>query len=200
MVAHTHPHGDHVAGDAHFADRPNTVVVGHGREDVEDFFALADWPGQVASFDLGGRVLQILATPGHHRAAIAVYDPWSKLLLTGDTVYPGRLYVEDFPAFLDSLNRLVAFTDSNPVRAVLGCHVEMTQTPGRDYPIGTKYQPHEAPLPMTVAQLRAVRDAAAEVAGQPGAHQFDDFAIFHGPCRRATVQQLARTLVGRLRR
>ncbi len=200
VIAHTHSHGDHVAGDAQFADRPNTVVVGHGRDDVQAFFDITEWPGQVVPFDLGGRVLQIFATPGHHRASIAVYDPWSELLLTGDTVYPGRLYVEDFRAFLDSLDRLIAFTETHPIRAVMGCHVEMTQTPGRDYPIGTKYQPQEAPLPMTVAQLRAVRDAASAVADQPGAHQFDDFAIFHGPCRTAMARQVARTLVGRFRR
>src|SRR4051812_35309885 len=29
IVAHTHAHGDHVAGDRLVADRPGTVVVGH---------------------------------------------------------------------------------------------------------------------------------------------------------------------------
>jgi glyoxylase-like metal-dependent hydrolase (beta-lactamase superfamily II) len=176
------------------------VIVGHERDDVQAFFGIPGWPDQVARFDLGGRVLDILATPGHHRAAIAVYDPWSELLLTGDTVYPGRLYVEDFPAFLDSLDRLVGWTEAHPVRAVMGCHVEMTRTPGRDYPIGTTHQPQEADLPMTIAQLRAVRAAAVTVVDRPGAHQFDDFAIFHGPCRRAMVWQVVRTLAGRFHR
>ena len=27
LVLHTHAHGDHVAGDAQFADRPDTLVV-----------------------------------------------------------------------------------------------------------------------------------------------------------------------------
>ncbi len=35
---------------------------------------------------------------------------------------------------------------------------------------------------MTVAQLVAVRDAARAAAGKPGAHDFDDFIIFNGPC------------------
>jgi hydroxyacylglutathione hydrolase len=61
----------------------------------------------------------------------------------------------------------------------------MTRTPRRQYPVGTTYQPHEAPLPMTVDQLRAVRRAAHDVAGRPGAHAFDDFAIFNGRCTRA---------------
>ena len=74
----------------------------------------------------------------------------------------------------------------------MGCHIEMTRTPGRDYPLGALYQPDEPPLQMTVAQLVAVRDAARSVAARPGAHTFDDFIIFNGPCRAAVVRQLAR--------
>ena len=44
----------------------------------------------------------------------------------------------------------------------MGCHVEMTRTPGRDYPLGSTYQPDEPPLQMTVGQLGAVREAAFE--------------------------------------
>ena len=194
VVAHTHAHGDHVAADAQFADRPGTVVVGHTATEVAAFFGITDWPEQEVAFDLGARVLTVFGIPGHHEASIAVYDPATQLLLTGDTVYPGRLYVSDFPQFRASLDRLVAFAATHPVSHVLGCHIEMTSTPGRDYPIGTTYQPQEAPLPMSVAQLSAVRDAAASVADKPGAHQFDDFAIFNGPCRGAVIRQLGRTL------
>jgi hypothetical protein len=34
---------------------------------------------------------------------------------------------------------------------------------------------------MTVDQLRGVRDAAMAVAGSPGVHSFDDFAIVNEP-------------------
>ena len=50
---------------------------------------------------------EITGTPGHHEASISVFDPWTGFLLTGDTVYPGRLYVHDMPAFIDSLERLL---------------------------------------------------------------------------------------------
>ena len=33
----------------------------------------------------GGRVLDCLATPGHHQAAVTFYDRYSGILLTGDT-------------------------------------------------------------------------------------------------------------------
>lgn len=194
IVAHTHAHRDHVAADAQFAGRPNTIVVGHSSADVQRFFEIGDWPTQEVAFDLGARPLSVVGIPGHEDASIAVFDPNTGLLLTGDTVYPGRLYVRDMPAFLQSLERLVAFTQTHEVSHVLGCHIEMSAQPGRDYPIGSMFQPHEAPLPMTVEQLIEVRNCARQVAGRRGAHQFKDFAIFNGPCRAAMVRQYARSI------
>ena len=198
VVAHTHAHGDHVAADPQFLDRPDTVVVPVDVDSVRSFFGFGDWPSEVARFDLGGRVLEITGCPGHHPASIAVFDPWSGFLVTGDTVYPGRLYVRDYPAFTASMDRLVAFARSRPVTHVMGCHIEMTRTPRRDYPTGTTYQPDEAPLPMTVEQLVAVRDAAA-AAGRRGRHVFDDFIVFHYPSLSAVLGEAARSLRARLR-
>jgi hydroxyacylglutathione hydrolase len=197
VVAHTHAHGDHVAGDAAFADRPATTVVGHDLGAVRDFFGLTDWPGQVVPFELGGRTLEVFGIPGHHLTSIAVHDPTTALLHTGDTVYPGRIYVENSEALLDTLDRLVAFAEDRGVRHVLGCHVEMTSTPGRDHPLGSRYQPDEPSPFMTVEQLRVVRDAFRTVAHRPGIHRFDDvvFCVGNGP--RVQVPLLARGLVER---
>ena len=200
VVAHTHGHGDHVAGDGQFAGRPQTTVVSPAVEAVREFYRFNDWPGEVVTFDLGGRVLELTGIPGHHPAAIAIYDPWTGFLLTGDTVYPGRLYALDFPAFVDGLERLADFAAARRVTHVLGCHIEMTRTPGLDYPLGALYQPDEPPLQMTVAQVVAVRDAARSVAARPGAHTFDDFIIFNGPSRAAVVRQVARGAWRRLTR
>ena len=199
VVAHTHAHGDHVAGDGQLAGRPGVTVVGTDLTSMQGFFGFTAWPAQVVTFDLGGRVLELTGIPGHHQTSIAAFDPWTGWLLTGDTVYPGRLYVEDMAAFLDSLDRLVDLASRRPVTAVLGCHVEMTSTPGRDYPLGATWQPDEAPLPMTVAQLVAVRDAARSVADRPGAHPFDDVVIWNGPCRGAALRHQARLTAYRLR-
>jgi glyoxylase-like metal-dependent hydrolase (beta-lactamase superfamily II) len=76
FVAHTHGHNDHVAGDPQFSDRPSTTVVPLDVDSVRSFFGFGDsWPAQTVTFDLGGRVLEILGSPGHHNAAITVYDP-----------------------------------------------------------------------------------------------------------------------------
>lgn len=195
VVAHTHGHGDHVAGDAQFAGRPDTTVISRELDVVQQHFGFTAWPEQIVTFDLGGRVLEITGSPGHHRAAITIHDPWTGFLLTGDTVYPGRLYAFNFPKFLASLDRMVALTESRAITHVLGCHIEMTSQPGRDYPLGATYQPDERPLQMTVAQLRDVRAAAASVAGKQGVHRFDAFIIYNQP---GTLDQL-KLIAGGLR-
>lgn len=199
IVAHTHGHLDHVAGDGQFADRPATTIVERELSAVQAFFGFTGWPDEIVTFDLGGRALEITGTPGHHRAALTIYDPWSGFLLTGDNVLPGRIYAFDFPAYLDSMERTVELARARRVTHVLGCHVEMTRRPGRDYPAGCTYQPDEPPLQMTVDQLVAVRDAARSIADAPGAHTFDDFLIMNGPYRGYIVPLLARALWAKIR-
>ena len=157
------------------------------------------------SFDLGGRVLELIGSPGHHKAAITTYDPWTGILFTGDTVLPGRLYAPDFPAFAGTIERLTEFASTHLVTRVLGCHVELASEPGAEFPIGARYQPGERPLSMTVAQLTAVRDAALTdaVAGRRGVHRFDDFIIYNEPRQldwlRLMARGLAHKLLARLR-
>src|SRR4051812_24374459 len=75
IVAHSHGHGDHIAGDSALAALPNTTVVGTAPAAVQQFFGFHNWPLDSATFDLGGgRVLDIVPIPGHQPASIAVYD------------------------------------------------------------------------------------------------------------------------------
>lgn len=201
VVAHTHAHADHVAGDGQFADRARTAIVGHGVHDVTEFFGF-DSPGPegaVATVDLGTRVLEVVAIPGHEPSSIAVFDPQTHVLLTGDTVYPGRIYVPDFPAFLDSLDRLEEFARAREVSAILGGHVEHKARGWSDYPRGATYQPREAPLPMGLDHLADLRQRAHEVRAEPGAHRFKDFSIFNGPCDKEMRRQELRRRFGALR-
>jgi len=186
VVAHSHSHGDHIAGDAAFRDRPDTTVVGLKPADVAAFFGIARWPDQIVRFDLGHRPLSILPTPGHQAAAIMVYDPRLQILLSGDTLYPGRLYVP--VNFLGddraSVDRLAGFVTKHPVRAALGAHIEMTRTPGRDYPHEAPTHPDEHPLELpasSIAELRSGLKAKLDVPEQPQVH--DHFIIYPVPAR-----------------
>ncbi|SFE62623.1 Glyoxylase, beta-lactamase superfamily II [Actinacidiphila alni] len=177
VVAHTHGHGDHIAGDPQFADRPHTTVVGPDLASVTAFYGLPDWPDGAATLDLGDRVLDVLPGPGHEPAAVLLHDRRTGLLFTGDTLYPGHLYVRDLAAFTATVDRLLAFCERHPVTHVLGCHIEMTTTAGESYPRGTTHQPDEPPLQMSVAQVRALRAALREIGGRPGAHPYGEFVV-----------------------
>jgi glyoxylase-like metal-dependent hydrolase (beta-lactamase superfamily II) len=174
LVLHTHGHGDHVAADEQFADRPDTELVPADLEHVQAFFGFED---NAATVDLGDRVLDALFTPGHEPAAVTFFDPATGWLLTGDTVYPGRLYVRHWAQFVDSIDRMVVFAEARPVTHVLGCHIEMTGEPGIDYPVRTTYQPDEPPLELPVSVLRDVQSALREIDGEVGSHPYDRFVI-----------------------
>jgi len=62
--------------------------------------------------DLGNRKLQVLHTPGHTPDSLSLLDRASRILLTGDTFYPGPIYLfspeTDFEAYVDSIDRLVS--------------------------------------------------------------------------------------------
>ena len=181
VVLHTHAHGDHVAGDAQFADRPRTVVVPPDRTAAWAFLGIrdegirdegirdgvgSDADADLGRLELGGRTLLAIGAPGHERAAVVFFDPWTGFLLTGDTVYRGRLYVEDWGAYSRTIDRLIAFAATHPVTHVLGCHIEMTSEPGVDYPVRTTYQPDEPPLelpPEVLGRIRAVLDDIGDV-------------------------------------
>jgi hypothetical protein len=96
------------------------------------------------------------------------------------------------------MDRMVEFARRRQVTHVMGCHIEMTRQPGRDYPLGCTYQPDEPPLQMTVQQLTAVRDAARSVADKPGVHVFDDFLIMNGPYRGYVAKLMLRGLWARI--
>jgi glyoxylase-like metal-dependent hydrolase (beta-lactamase superfamily II) len=166
IVMHSHKHGDHIAGDSQFADRPDTTLVKPDLASVKAFFGFQNWPEQVAVFDLGGRPLDLLPIPGHTDDSFALYDRRTGILLTGDTVYPGRLYVSDFESFKASLHRLAGFTADKNIAHVLGNHIEQTSAPFIDYPVRTKYQPEEHELALSAGTILEI-DRALQSMKEP---------------------------------
>ncbi|HEX4710185.1 MBL fold metallo-hydrolase [Phenylobacterium sp.] len=187
VVAHSHSHGDHRMGDEEFKDRPDTVVVGWTAPEVATFFRIADWPNQIVKFDLGGRALDIIPTPGHHPSHIMVFDERTRLLLSGDSLYPGRLYFpkDQFAAYRDSVDRAVAFTRDRHVSHILGAHIEMTATPGKDFADAAPTHPDERALDLPYADLLALQAAVHRMGETPGKDVHDDFIVFPLPPRPA---------------
>ncbi len=178
VVAHSHAHGDHVAGDSQFVGQPNTTVVGLGQAAVAAFFGIDDWPQQIVEYDLGGRVLDVIAIPGHHPAHLAFYDRQTRLLLTGDTLYPGRLYISSFSQYLASISRLVDFVETHPIVWILGTHVEMTNEPGVQFPFGSTVHLNEHPLQLAPPILDELFEAVRDMQAAPFIEVHDEFVVF----------------------
>ncbi|WP_443971194.1 MBL fold metallo-hydrolase [Sphingobium sp. CR28] len=187
VVAHSHSHGDHHAGDSEFRDRPDTDVVGLKPEEVAAYFHIARWPDDIARFDLGGRVLDLIPTPGHEPAHMMVYDTRTRLLFSGDMIYPGRLYVPvpKFGEYRASVDRLAAFAAKHPIRALLGAHIEMTSTPQQDYPMQAKTHPSEHPLPLSPSVIGELQQAVAKMEAAPVIDRHTDFIVY--PTRPRTA-------------
>jgi glyoxylase-like metal-dependent hydrolase (beta-lactamase superfamily II) len=124
-------------------------------------------------------VLDVLAIPGHQAEHIAIYDRRTGLLLTGDSLYPGLLFISDWPTYRASISRLAAFAASRRISHVLGAHVEMTSTPKLSYPYGTTYQPSEHVLELSGAHLAELDAALTALGPNPPAGDVahDDFVI-----------------------
>ena len=178
VVAHTHKHGDHYAADAQFKGKVNTTLVGLQKTDVIDFFKFINWPNDIVDFELGNRTLKLIPIPGHQEASIAIYDASSKLLLSGDTFYPGRLYVDDWSSFKTSINRLVEFSKKHEIKYILGNHIEMSSTDGVDYPMGSTNHPEEQKLPLSVEDLQSLQFSLNNLGNKPTKQVHKNFIIY----------------------
>ena len=153
VVLNSHTHDDHVGNNWQFEtiygmDTDFTRENARGsREDAQaevapdqicghlperfDPKAYATRPWKITSFthdgdriDLGGRSLKIIATPGHTPDSISLFDSANGLLFTGDTYYPGTIWLyrpeTDLAAYRTSIRRLAALAPR--VKMVLGAH------------------------------------------------------------------------------
>jgi glyoxylase-like metal-dependent hydrolase (beta-lactamase superfamily II) len=83
--------------------------------------------------DLGGRVLEILSTPGHTPDAAMLLDRAHGFLFTGDSYYAGTIWLfvpeTDLNAYQRSIDRGVALAPS--LTRLLPAHNTATEPPGR---------------------------------------------------------------------
>jgi hydroxyacylglutathione hydrolase len=185
VVAHSHSHGDHHQGDVEFQDRPDTTVVGLYPKDVADFFKIASWPTQIVAYDLGGRVLDVVPTPGHQSAHIMLFDRKTRLLFSGDSLGPYRLYVpmNEVKNYRDSIDRVAAFTKDKHVSWILGAHVEMATKPGDLIPDEAPSHPDEHVLQIAYSNLPELQTALHAMGDDIEQQAHRDFVIFPRPPR-----------------
>ena len=141
VVLNSHTHFDHVGGNADFAevygeDTPYSRNNAKGQTNSYSRDALAPEricgtlpvgvkaeryairPWKVTHLvhdgeriDLGGRQLEIIFTPGHTPDSLCILDRKNGMLFTGDTYYPGPIYLfvpeTDLAEYTRSIARLV---------------------------------------------------------------------------------------------
>ena len=155
LVAHTHRHSDHRAGDPQFASLPSVQTVPIDLDGVRAFFGFTNWPNGVAHLDLGGRTVDVIPTPGHNQTHLAFYDDSTGILFSGDFLMPGRLLIEDAAAYHESALRVVDFLKTRALTHILGGHIELNKA-GRAYRFGSHYHPNEHRLDLAREDLTAL--------------------------------------------
>ena len=153
VVLNSHTHDDHVGGNWEFnsifgmdtaftrenakgstADAQAEIAPGEICGNLPKGFdpkAYRTKPWHVSFFihdgfkiKLGGRTVEVIATPGHTPDAIALLDRENGLLFTGDTYYPAPIWLfrpeTDLAAYEKSIARLAALAPE--VKTVLGAH------------------------------------------------------------------------------
>ena len=117
VVIHSHSHGDHTAADSQFQQMPDVQFIAAAPPDIQKAAGIANWPTDLGQIDLGNRIIDVIPFPGHDVASIALYDRVTGNLMTGDSLYPGRLGVAEaqIPTFAASAERLLAFVKVHPV-------------------------------------------------------------------------------------
>jgi hydroxyacylglutathione hydrolase len=193
LILHSHSHGDHRRGDTQFSGQTGVELVAPNAASLRAFLDKADGTGSDRSIELGGREVIVIETPGHQEESITLYDSQTRWLLTGDTVYPGLIYVKDWQAYRESISRLASFAQSHELAAVLGAHIEMTDKAGEYYPIGTVYQPHEAPLPLSPEVLQTLAKALAKADGKETV-PLDELVVQPMNALQRTLSNVARFL------
>jgi hydroxyacylglutathione hydrolase len=155
LVAHTHRHMDHRAGDSQFASLPSVQIVPIDFDGVRAFYGFTDWPNGIAHLDLGGRTVDVIPTPGHNETHLAFYDNRTGILFSGDFLMPGRLLIDDGAAYRESALRVVDFLKTRPLSYILGGHIELDAA-GNAYRFGSHYHPNERRLELAREDLTAL--------------------------------------------
>ena len=81
-------------------------------------FKVTKWLKDGDKIDLGGRVFQVIHTPGHSPDSVCLLDRKNKLFWTGDSFYPAPIYIYSPTTNLDQ------FTESFAKMAALMPHYE----------------------------------------------------------------------------
>jgi len=123
-------------------------------------FHISHWLHDGDKLDLGGRVLEVIATPGHTPDSLSLLDASNGLLFTGDSFYLGPIYLyrpeTDFDAYISSMKRLAKLAPS--LQLLLTSHNVPTAEPSY--------------LPRIVEAAQKVRDGQVKAMANDGKKEY----------------------------
>jgi len=185
-------------GQKQFAGRMHTKIAPVDLSSLNAFYGLnGGWTApdpKIGQIDLGGRVIEAIPTAGTHKDGVSFYDPYNKLLYTGDFFYPGRIQIANLRDYVASLERLLAWACKYPVKWVMGGHIEMMFAPGRAYPRFTNYKPYERLLQMEPALLEEALGQAKKFTDEGGVRTRADYALLYRVSPDAGIYQVPKDL------
>jgi glyoxylase-like metal-dependent hydrolase (beta-lactamase superfamily II) len=193
-VINSHTHNDHVGDNWRFSDiygmdtaftRENAKG---GREDAQAELApgsicgplpagfdaagyavrpfhITHWIHGSEKIDLGGRVLEVVATPGHTPDSISLWDAANGLLFTGDMYYPGPIFLYRPETGLDAYEASIQKMSALKAKLLLPAHNVPVADP--------------ADLPRVLAAMRQVRSGTIKPvkAGKRWEYKFQGFSF-----------------------
>jgi glyoxylase-like metal-dependent hydrolase (beta-lactamase superfamily II) len=130
-------------------------------------FHITHWLHGGEKIDLGGRILEVIPTPGHTPDSIALLDAGNGLLFTGDTYYPGPIFLyrpeTDLDGYEASIKKLVD----------LAPHLKLL-LPAHNVPVADP-----ADLQHVLAAFRQTRSGKIKPTknGQKWEYKFDGFSF-----------------------
>jgi glyoxylase-like metal-dependent hydrolase (beta-lactamase superfamily II) len=115
ILINTHADPDHISGNAAFDSfymSPNEE--GNLRNFTEAGEIIPIKEGDV--IDLGDRPLRIIDIPGHTRGSIAILDDRNRVLISGDSVQDGRIFMfgpeRNLEVYIESMKHLEIYADA----------------------------------------------------------------------------------------
>ncbi|MBR5976145.1 MAG: MBL fold metallo-hydrolase [Clostridiales bacterium] len=114
VLINTHADPDHISGNSAF---PEFYMSPNEEENYRNFKGqgtiLPVKEGDI--IDLGDRVLRIIDIPGHTPGSIAILDEKNRVLVSGDTVQDGHIFMfgpmRNLDKFIESLGHLSEYAD-----------------------------------------------------------------------------------------
>jgi len=125
-------------------------------------------------------VIEVIPTPGTHRDGVSFYDPYCDILFTGDLLFPGRINISNDADFVTSLERLQDFAAANPVRWILGGHIDSMFVPGKTHRRFMTFKPYERVLEMGPEAIDDALATAREIRGRKLMMIRSDFSLLNG--------------------